>query len=245
VKLHQWVLIKQQLFVILEYVCFIAKTKRDIMTLYGSYPEELDRAVVFWEVECKVLDSQKVDKMSTKNLLIASILLFISHINPIYAQNMTPQVPFIERNICPFECCQYGKWIARSPIKAFNKEGDVSSISFSIRAGEEFTAISGNVHVIKPGIIIIEKSFDDLKKGTKVYVMSYRGEGEYDLWYNGKELDNTDDVWKHGSLKQSPEFIWWVAVINKEGKRGWLRFKNISGSGFQTEDKIEGSDSCN
>jgi hypothetical protein len=42
----------------------------------------------------------------------------------------------------------------------------------------------------------------------KEYVLSYRGEGEYYPWNNSKEVDNTDDVWKHGILKKSPEFIW-------------------------------------
>lgn len=52
---HPWLtmLNKQQCIAILEYVRLVAKTKRDIMEPYGSYPEELDRAVTFWEAECK------------------------------------------------------------------------------------------------------------------------------------------------------------------------------------------------
>jgi hypothetical protein len=94
------------------------------------------------------------------------------------------------------------------------------------------------------GSIIIDRSFSNFKKGDKVYVLSYRGEGAYDLWYNGKELDNTDAVWKHGTLKHSPAFIWWVSIVNKDGQQGWLRFRNITDSGFQTEDKVDGRDSC-
>jgi hypothetical protein len=48
---------------------------------------------------------------------------------------------------------------------------------------------------------------DNVKVSThnadKEYVSSCRGEGEYDPWNNGRELDNTGDIWKHGILKQS------------------------------------------
>lgn len=105
-------------------------------------------------------------------------------------------------------------------------------------------ATGGNVHILELGVIVINKSFGTYKKGDTVYVLSYRGEGEYDLWFNGKEISDTGEVWSNGTLTQSPEFIWWVSIINKDGQRGWLRFKNISDSGFETADKVDGSDSC-
>ncbi len=57
---HRWlaVLNKQQCTAILKYVRYVAKTKRDIMTPYGAYPEELDRAVAFWSTECKSHESE-------------------------------------------------------------------------------------------------------------------------------------------------------------------------------------------
>ena len=173
---------------------------------------------------------------------VAAILLLFSV--PCYAINAKPKVPFIQRDICPFECCQYGKWTARSPLMAFKREGDDSNISFTIRTGEEFTAISGNVHIVKLGIIVINKAVGVFNKGDEIYILSYRGEGEYDLWFNGNKLRNTADVWAHGTLKQSPKFIWWVAIINKDGQQGWLKIRNISNNGFQTEDKVDGYDSC-
>ncbi len=173
---------------------------------------------------------------------VAAILLFVCVWS--YAKNAKPKPPRIQHDICPFECCQYGRWKARSPLIAYRREGDDSSMFFTIRTGEEFTAISGNVHIEKLGIIIINKAFGMFHKGDEIYVLSYRGEGEYDLWFNGEELRNTAEVWSHGTLKQSPTFIWWVAIINKDGQQGWLRFRNISDSGFETEDKVDGHDSC-
>ena len=182
--------------------------------------------------------------MNLKSIVtsVAGVLLFATVTSQ--AQIAKPKVPYIQYNICPFECCQYGKWTARSVLRAFKIEGDDSRVSFTIQPGETFTAIGGNVHILKLGIIVIDKSFGTFKKGDEVYVLSYRGEGEYDLWFNEKELSNTGEVRSHGTLKQSPEFVWWVYISNKDGRKGWLRFKNVSDSGFQTEDKVDGRDSC-
>jgi hypothetical protein len=182
--------------------------------------------------------------MNIGRIVITAVAILILFSNAIYAQNTAPKVPFIQPDICPFECCQYGKWTARSLLKVFKNEGDDSSVLFTIKPGEVFTAISGNVHVTKLGIVIIDRPFGNIKKGDKVYVLSYRGEGEYDLWYKGYIFLNNVDVWEHGTLKHSPKFVWWVSIINKDGKKGWLKFKNITDSGFQTEDKVDGRDSC-
>ena len=173
---------------------------------------------------------------------VAAFLLFVSFISQ--AQSPRPKVPFIQHDICPFECCQFGKWTARSVLKVFKKEGDDSRASFTIKPGEEFTATGGNVHILELGVIVINKSYATFKKGDTVYVLSYRGEGEYDLWFNGKDISDTDEVWSHGTLTRSPKYVWWVSIISKDGRHGWLRFKNISDSGFQTEDKVDGRDSC-
>jgi hypothetical protein len=186
--------------------------------------------------------------MRLKSIIIssASIVFFLSLTS--YAQLVRPKVPYIQHNICPFECCQYGKWIAKSLIKAYKIEGDDSAIAFTIKPGEELTSIGGNVHIVKLGELILNKSFDKFTRGDKIYVLSYRGEGTYDLWYKGGVLDLNSDsmtkVWANGKLMQSSEFIWWVFVKNKYGNQGWLKLKNISKSGFQIREKIDGFDSC-
>ncbi len=144
---------------------------------------------------------------------MAAILVFVSVSS--YAKNARPKLPLIQHDICPFECCQYGRWTARSPLTAYKREGDDSIMSFTIRIGEEFTAISGNVHIEKLGIIVINKAFGVFHKGGEIYVLSYRGEGEYALWFNGKELRNTAEVWSHGTLKAVAE-IYLVGRHNKQ-----------------------------
>lgn len=185
--------------------------------------------------------------MKFKNSFLLIVLICSSSATS-HAQNEPPQVPYIQRDICPFECCQYGKWIAKSPLKAYKKEGDGAAIAFTIEPGESFIAISGNVHIMKSGIITLNKTFNAFTKNDKVYILSYRGEGAYDLQYKGEmldlDLDSMDKIWTNGSVIQLPEFVWWVLVKNKGGNLGWLRLKNISENGFRTYERIGGLDSC-
>lgn len=54
-RYHPWLtaLNDTQRAAILEFVKHVAATRREIMEHYGAYAEELDRAVAFWEAECK------------------------------------------------------------------------------------------------------------------------------------------------------------------------------------------------
>ena len=126
-----------------------------------------------------------------KELLFGLFLIMVVLFNDCsYAkaenQQEKPNVPFIQNDICPFECCRYGKWIAKSGMKAYKKEGDSSTIAFTIKPGEQFTAVSGNIHTVTLGVVIITESFDAFKKGDNVFVLSYKGEGFYDVWHKGE-----------------------------------------------------------
>jgi len=54
-RYHPWltVLNDEQRQAILQFVRHVASTRRGIMDPNGAYAEELDRAVAFWEAECK------------------------------------------------------------------------------------------------------------------------------------------------------------------------------------------------
>ena len=187
----------------------------------------------------------RTSKIAVGSLIVAVVVVSLFFLRSASeAQLLRPKVPYIQHNVCPFECCQYGRWISKSLLKAYKLEGDDSTVVFIIEPGEEFTAIGGNVHIMKLGEIVLNKSFDEFTEGDKIYILSYRGEGFYDLWYKGKVLDSTEEVWSNGVLIESPEFVWWVSIKNKAGEQGWLRLKNISESGFQMEYEIDGMDSC-
>ncbi len=182
--------------------------------------------------------------MKTLIVVTATFCVFFLSTLTSQANEAPPNAPYIQRDICPFECCQYGKWIARTTVTAYKREGDRRSTAFKIKSGEEFTAIRGNVHIVKLGIVTVKKSFDAFTKGDRVYILSYRGEGVYDLWYKGRVFASVDDFWPNVRLISNPEMIWWVLVKNKFGKNGWLRLKNVSEGGFRLAEEIDGMDSC-
>jgi hypothetical protein len=179
-------------------------------------------------------------------MIVVSLMLCVLSIlgNPSYAQPQPPRIPYIQHNVCPFECCQYGRWTAKSLLSTYQIEGDDSTVAFMIKPGEQFTTTGGNVHIMKLGEIVLNRSFDEFTRGDKVYILSYRGEGVYDLWYKGKILDSSEKVWLNSVLMGWPEFEWWALIKNRAGKQGWLRLKNVSRTGFQIEYEIDGMDSC-
>ena len=151
------------------------------------------------------------------------------------AQNSgAPTLPFTDRDVCPFECCQYGEWTARSSYRVRTAPGIGASVAFAIHPGEKVQALTGLVITRKAGIVIVRKEtkFYDvtLPAGEKLYVLHPSGEGVALFWYNGAthsgELE-AETVHK-GSAKRPwdvlsvPQTEWWVKVKNQRGTTGWI-----------------------
>ena len=179
--------------------------------------------------------------MLARNQTLKLISYCLILTNSFFAQGISPKFPFIQNNVCPFEGCRYGKWTAESPLIAYTTEGDSSKIAFKIAKNEQFTAIRGNVHTIKPGKLLITETSKKFKKGCIVYVLSYQGEGSYYLLHKGK-IYNYYDFDAPCEFISKPIFVWWVLIQNKAGKCGWLMLKNITEDGFKTKERINGSD---
>jgi len=172
------------------------------------------------------------------------------------------KMPLIEKNVCPFECCTYGKWISHSPLKVYYKEADTSGIAFTISPNDSFIAITGNVHINRPGIVIVIKPNQGFTSGDTIYTLSYYGEGFYDVWYQNKII-NVELFWKSidgdltfpidmndpklekysGVLIQKSLMIWWVK-IEYNNRYGWIKLNNTAIYGFSINEYINGMDSC-
>ncbi len=169
--------------------------------------------------------------------------------------------PYIQKKVCPFECCQFGKWISKSPLKVYANEGDATRVSFTIAPGDSFIAVTGNVHMMRPGIVVVTKPVAPFSPGDTLYTLAYRGEGFIDVWHRGK-LENIEMFWGpmsessspaiksprgsrySGVLVSKPHMIWWVQITCRDGRSGWLKLVNTSDSGFSLEESIDGMDGC-
>lgn len=155
-----------------------------------------------------------------------------------------PKMPFSDHGGCPFECCQYGQWTARSRAKAFAEQSKTAPVAFTIRAGQKVQAVAGVVVTRRVGVVRMQTTttfnvvdFETNKPskltipaGKEVYTLHLIGEGVALFWYQGAaystelyaetvHLGNVNFPWDVRSL---PVTEWWVKVKDAHGAIGWL-----------------------
>lgn len=147
-----------------------------------------------------------------------------------------PPLPFIARDICPGERCNYGEWIAEGNIAVYPLEGDTSTVAFRLRQDEIFEALRGNIHVVNAAILAIRAPKPGnvtlhLDEGDFVFVLYPLGEGRFDVWHQGRVF-RVEEFWRVGSTARAvvvrspsidPQTEWWINVRNRKGQSGWIR----------------------
>jgi hypothetical protein len=151
-----------------------------------------------------------------------------------------PTIPYITQNICPNEGCRYGEQIAETRTVVYLAEGDVSRPAFVIEAGDIYTSVRGNVHTRKPGIVVSKGTVTvkqitgatlGFTQGAVIYVLTYLGEGIFDVWYDSRvyrvfkfwEDERSAGDKPQAVLLQWPQTSWWVYVRNRRGQAGWIK----------------------
>lgn len=69
------------------------------------------------------------------------LILIVGSISFASVESSLPS-QFIDKGACPFECCTYGNWIAKSDIDIVNIIGDTKP-SERVLAGEKIKALTG------------------------------------------------------------------------------------------------------
>jgi hypothetical protein len=160
-----------------------------------------------------------------------------------------PELPRIDKNACPFECCQFGNWKTTKNVQAFSGwERNHRQKAFQIKKGEKVQAVTGINITYRPGQLRALKSMADIhvKRGDTILTYMYRGEGDIDSWANGRWLGDQQietDV-PCSEAKKAPdlpacllnrgESEWWILIKTSSGKQGWV----WGNQGF------DGSDAC-
>ncbi len=172
-----------------------------------------------------------------------------------------PPMPIRIENICPADDCFFGTWTVARPITAFAAEGDTKRAVFKLAPGEQFMAMTGHLHVLEASKAQITETFSDppdsknpfyqFYAGNFVFILAPRGNGFYDVWYNGRRrgasfpmapakfhMPGRDRV----KVLKEGKWLWWVMAKNKAGKIGWLRFPGIvTGEIVELKKKRKGS----
>ena len=153
----------------------------------------------------------------------------------------SPAEPYTTRPACPFECCQYGEWRARTESPVYATQGRVDEILFTLRPGDSVRATTGNVRIARVGRVKIvgkmERGWAEFGEhklpvpaiGDTVYILSYAGEGGWEYWYRGL-VGTGGELWTDrtaagivpGLLVSEPVSEWWVRVTDRRGRSGWI-----------------------
>jgi hypothetical protein len=154
---------------------------------------------------------------------------------------------FVDKGKTIGECAQYGKWWTKDALPVYAAEGDMSTVAFTLKPHEGFTATTGDVLTIAYGTAIAPKGAtaytEDGKQvplavGEELQLVHYVGEGSWAMTRNGRtEQVDLSMVMEGAKGFQRPETQWWANIKTKAGQTGWLlvdrdhEFAGIDGCG--------------
>jgi hypothetical protein len=175
--------------------------------------------------------------------------------------------PYRVEGVCPFECCQYGQWTARSDIPVVAAERAHTAPAFTIRAGETFEAVGGAwwttaPYVLKPNVpveLTLASNFRpqgndrarlgsewtndahvSVPAGTEIHVVADLGEGAQVGLAGGKAVMIDESAADPGSD---------YSVAKPRAAKAnewWIEVKSAGRHGWfeRGEQEISGSDAC-
>jgi hypothetical protein len=150
------------------------------------------------------------------------------------ATTAPPSLPVFEWNRCPFEGCTYREWKAVAPMTLYSTWKTSRKHVGALAPGERVVAITGVVITYKPGVVRVNRDFEEFKRGDRILTYAYHGEGEATAWYKGRLYDAFDISFaadRNGSgcgSECSATYIdegqkeWWAHVRLRSGRTAWV-----------------------
>jgi len=158
--------------------------------------------------------------------------------------NRPPAMPYIVKNACEGEgCAKAGTWAACSTLVVRSDKRSDAPLAFIIAPQEKFTAVTADVHVVVPGMVVfrdtISNRADEINEVDSIrftpadtlYILNYEGEGYLTWWFRGQAAHGYqfwNDEHAGGPYSKdvvairSAQSVWWVRVRNAAGKEGWI-----------------------
>jgi len=162
--------------------------------------------------------------------------------------NTPPPIPYIVENTCQGEgCTKSGVWAACSMIVVRSEKRPDAPMVFTIAPEEKFTAVTADVHVMVPGMVVFRDTIsspvdergepiDSIRftPADTLYLLNVRGEGYLVWWFRGQAADGYQfwagepygmrraDPTDPAVVIRGPRSVWWVRVRNAAGREGWI-----------------------
>ncbi len=162
-------------------------------------------------------------------------------------QNSPPEL-LVDKGACPFECCIYREWTARTSIDAYASPSTGSHVVSKIAAGTKVLALTGEVHT-KAGRFLVKRRHNQYKPGDVLFVYTYAGEGFFKVWFDGKtyqeELEFSPYGGSTGKRCTDPR-ICWGELVDELRSVWWVKLRLPSGRIVWTlgADSFDGQDGC-
>jgi hypothetical protein len=183
---------------------------------------------------------------------VAFVLLVVASVataqtaGPSGKRKAAASIPLVKSPACPFECCQFGAWTAVSALPVFKAPSRTASPVFTLSPGKRFEALTGYVVIRRPGKAVMLTASPPLKVGDEVAVLSSKGEGAYEAWFEGYVYEVgllTEPLGGYSAaggalavVKRPAETVWWVHIRLPDGRAGWIHPDASS--------RVGGSDGC-
>lgn len=182
-------------------------------------------------------------KMTRRAVLLLSCLL---------AQGVwssEPPTVYVDKGVCPFECCEYGRWTPVQAVTVFDQvDGEPVG---ELHPDVPIDAVTGDVYISQPGLVVVRRDYQSQESGhryqagDKIYVYTSQGEGFFRVWVDQAWLSEEitflagwDSCEENGScwgeVVRVPAARWWIKVRQDNGQQGWV----------QDADVFLGSDAC-
>lgn len=173
--------------------------------------------------------------------------------------NTPPRIPFIATETCQGEGCTYrGTWAACSTVVALKEKRPDAAPVFTIQSGARFTALTADVHVLEPGMVVFRRPYTTtipvdeaglvditFTPADTLFLLNYIGEGQVVWRFRGSTMRG-DMFWDADTppssadtvaLVRPAKTVWWVRVRNDAGKEGWIvgDYKKMATGGYMDE----------
>lgn len=148
-------------------------------------------------------------------------------------QAQLPEGTLARSGACPFECCLYGEWTAESRITLRASPEQEAPTVGELEPTTVFAADSGFVGVTGIALVAVSEPVNpmpdrELTPGDTLLLLDYVGEGFYNAWLDGEEVQ-VADFWSSATDRPRGEVIgdhqteWWVHATAPDGASGWFR----------------------
>ncbi|MFO1518280.1 MAG: hypothetical protein U1F57_01235 [bacterium] len=190
-------------------------------------------------------------------VLIFGLFSFSSHASE-SVPKLLKTLPKIyeDKGACPFECCTYREWTALQDLPLYEQPHGEKTVG-SVKKGEKVKGVTGIVYSTPTPVEIIY-THGRYKKGDRIYLLTYLGEGFYKIWHQGKvweeEMTGTDVLRNFCQGSECPQSCanspskscwatlpgkikpaeWWVQIKTSKGALGWT----------PKSEQFSGQDSC-